>query len=235
MSILAHGATDTGGRAANEDALLVDLAHGLFVVADGMGGHAAGEVASNLAVTVVRDVMASPGASPDQLGEAVRQANDRILDAVERNAEYAGMGTTVTAAIVRGDRLVFVSVGDSRMYRWRGGVLTQMTADDSWLAHARATGAEISEDEALRHPMRHVLTEVVGVRPDLHPELQVDSIEPGDVLLLCSDGLHGVLEPAVIAGALGDVGDPAAAVEQLIGAALERGTTDNLTSIVIRL
>ena len=233
MGLFAHGVTHTGRRAANEDSLLVDLSHGLFVVADGMGGHAAGEVASQLAVTTIREVMARPDTHGDLLCDAVRQANDRILASASDSADYSGMGTTVTAAVIRDGHVAFVSVGDSRMYLWRHGDLTQLTHDDSWLAHARATGTEITDDEATRHPMRHVLTEVVGVRPHLSAELQVESLEAGDLLLLCSDGLHGVVTTDVIGATLQQAADASSAAERLVEEALERGATDNVTAIVV--
>ncbi|HTM04835.1 MAG TPA: protein phosphatase 2C domain-containing protein [Vicinamibacterales bacterium] len=234
MGLSAHGVTHTGRRAANEDSLLVDLSHGLFVVADGMGGHAAGEVASRLAVTTIGELMTRPDAHADRLCDAVRRANDRILASASDSADYSGMGTTVTAAVIRDGHVAFVSVGDSRLYLWRHGDLTQLTRDDSWLAHARATGTEITDDEATRHPMRHVLTEVVGVRPHLSAELQVESLEAGDLLLLCSDGLHGVVTTDVIGATLQQAADAASAAERLVQEALERGTTDNVTAIVVR-
>ena len=234
MGLSAHGVTHMGRRAANEDALLVDPAHGLFVVADGMGGHAAGEVASQLAVATIRELMARDDAHADLLSDAVRQANDRILASASDSVDYAGMGTTVTAAVIRDGHVAFVSVGDSRMYLWRRGGLTQLTRDDSWLAHARATGTAMTDDEATRHPMRHVLTEVVGVRPHLIAELQVQSLEVGDLLLLCSDGLHGAVATEVIGATLQQAGDASSAAERLVQEALERGTTDNVTAIVVR-
>jgi protein phosphatase len=233
MALAAHGVTNAGRRATNEDALLVDTSVGLFVVADGMGGHRAGEIASSLAIEIIRKVMAEEPPTGELLCDAVERANDQILASAARNPDHAGMGTTVTAVLVRGNHLEFVSVGDSRMYRWRGGSLTQLTHDDSWLAHARAAGNPITDEEAQRHPMRHVLTDVVGVRGEFSPALQVEPFEPGDVLLLCSDGVHGVVAPERLAAILRDDAQPAIAAERLVAEALGRGSTDNVSVIVV--
>jgi serine/threonine protein phosphatase PrpC len=234
MPFAAHGVTHAGRRATNEDSMLVDPALGLFVVADGMGGHRAGEIASGLAVETIRTVMTAEQPSGDLLCHAVECANDHILAAASHNPDHAGMGTTVTAVLIRNGELEFVSVGDSRMYRWRGDTLTQLTQDDSWLSHARASGTEISDEEAQRHPMRHVLTDVVGVRPELSPQLQNEPVLSGDTLVLCSDGLHGALAQEQLMTALRQHGEPAAAAQQLVQYALDNGTTDNVTVIVIR-
>jgi protein phosphatase len=172
--------------------------------------------------------------SGDLLCHAVECANDHILAAASHNPEHAGMGTTVTAVLIRDGELEFVSVGDSRMYRWRAGTLTQLTQDDSWLSHARANGTEISDEEAQRHPMRHVLTDVVGVRPELSPQLQAEPLQSGDALVLCSDGVHGALAPGQLVAALDENPDPSAAAQQLIQNAMDNGTTDNVTVIVVR-
>jgi PPM family protein phosphatase len=235
MSLAAHGVTHAGRRATNEDAMLVEPALGLFVVADGMGGHRSGEIASGLAVETIRSVMTGEQPSGDLLCHAVECANDHILAAATHNPEHAGMGTTVTALLVHNGELEFVSVGDSRMYRWRAGILTQLTRDDSWLSHARANGNDITDEEALRHPMRHVLTDVVGVRPELSPELQVEPLQEGDTLLLCSDGVHGVLASDRLVAALEAHGEPIAAAERLVQDALDNGTTDNVTVIVVKV
>ena len=190
----AHGVTDAGPRPTNEDACLVDAAGGLFVVADGMGGHNAGEVASALAVsTIASAIGASPVREASTLEDAVRRANGRILEAAAENADYAGMGTTVSAVLVEDGHAALVNVGDSRVYLLRDGRLEQLTRDDSWVRQLVDDGAPLSADDVQRHPMRHVLTEVVGVRPDLLPRVAVHEIKGGDVLLISSDGLHGVL------------------------------------------
>jgi protein phosphatase len=234
MPLVAHGVTHAGRRPSNEDAMLVDPALGLFVVADGMGGHRSGEIASGLAVETIRSVMTSEQASGDLLCHAVECANDHILAAATKNPEHAGMGTTVTAMLITEGELEFVSVGDSRMYRWRAGTLTQLTQDDSWLSHARANGNQITDEEALRHPMRHVLTDVVGVRQELSPQLQVEALQTGDTFLLCSDGVHGVLTAEQFGAAIESVGEPSALAEKLVQDALDGGTTDNVTVIVVK-
>jgi serine/threonine protein phosphatase PrpC len=234
MPYVAHGVTHAGRRASNEDALLVDASIGLFVVADGMGGHRAGEVASGLAVQTIRSVMAAEPPSGDLLCHAVECANDQILAAASSNPDHAGMGTTVTALLISASDLEFVSVGDSRMYRCREGLVTQLTEDDSWLSHARAHGSEITEDEARRHPMRHVLTDVVGVRSELSPELQVEPRRPGDTFVLCSDGLHGAIPVERLSAILDANPDPQASADRLVQEALEHGATDNITVIVVR-
>jgi protein phosphatase len=234
MAFVAHGVTHAGRRASNEDALLVDTSIGLFVVADGMGGHLAGEIASGLAVDTIRSVMTGEPPSGDLLCHAVECANDHILAAASSNPEHAGMGTTVTALLINDSALEFVSVGDSRMYRCRSGRVTQLTSDDSWLSHARANGSDISDEEAQRHPMRHVLTDVVGVRPELSPELQVESRLPGDMFVLCSDGLHGAVSPERLGAILVANPDPKTSADALVQEALEHGATDNITVIVVQ-
>jgi PPM family protein phosphatase len=234
MPFAAHGVTLAGRRATNEDSMLVDPALGLFVVADGMGGHRAGEIASGLAVDTIRTVMTAERPSGDLLCHAVECANDHILAAAAHNPDHAGMGTTVTAVLVQDGELEFVSVGDSRMYRWRSGTLTLLTQDDSWLSHARANGTDITDEEAQRHPMRHVLTDVVGVRPELSPQLQSEPLQSGDTLMLCSDGVHGALAQEQLVAALLEHKEPAAVAQKLIQDALDNGATDNVTVIVVR-
>ena len=234
MPLAAHGVTLAGRRALNEDAMLVDPALGLFVVADGMGGHRAGEIASGLAVDTIRSVMSAEQPSGDLLCHAVECANDHILAAATHNPDHAGMGTTVTALLICDGALEFVSVGDSRMYRWRAGTLTQLTQDDSWLSQVRANGTDISDEEAQRHPMRHVLTDVVGVRPELSPQLQNEPLQSGDTLVLCSDGVHGALAPEQLIATLRDQRDPATTAQKLVQEALDNGTTDNVTVIVVK-
>ena len=141
MGVTAHGVTHPGPRASNEDAFLIDMPGGVFVVADGMGGHNAGEVASGLAVESIRTFVADEDRpSADGLEEAVRVANRHILDTAARRPECSGMGTTVAVALVTPTGAILSSVGDSRIYRMRAGRLTQLTQDDSWIAKLQSEG-----------------------------------------------------------------------------------------------
>jgi protein phosphatase len=235
MLLAAHGATNRGRRPHNEDSHLVDLAAGLFLVADGMGGHNAGEVASELAVSLIREAITT---GPDDrrvcLESAITRANERIFEAAHECSDYSGMGTTVSAAWIVGNQAVYANVGDSRIYRLHDGVLTQLTTDDSWITQALATGVRMTATEIEVHPMRHVLTEVVGVRPDLGPAAYECELSAGDMLLMCSDGLHGAVPAERLAAGL-TIGDEVDAIaESLVSEALARGATDNVTAIVVR-
>jgi len=232
----AYGATDAGPRSTNEDACLVDAPAGLFVVADGMGGHNAGEVASAMAVKeIARIVAEARQRGADVLADAVRAANARILAEANERPECAGMGTTVTAILVDGNRASVVSVGDSRLYLLRAGRLEQLTRDDSWVRQLEDDGSPLSPEDLQRHPMRHVLTEVVGVRPDLEAAVTVEDLRTGDVLLLSSDGLHGVLPAEDLAAELRATASAGVLAEQLVRRAVAGGATDNVTALVVRV
>jgi protein phosphatase len=235
MFLAAHGVSHAGRRTSNEDALLVDLTRRLFVVADGMGGHNAGEVASELAILTIGEAMANGTDAVDRrLGAAVELANERIFEAARRSPDCAGMGTTVSAACILGERLLYANVGDSRIYRFHADRLTQLTKDDSWISHALATGLPLTPSDIEAHPMRHVLTEVVGVRTDMSVDVHECALEAGDVLLLCSDGLHGVMPDEALGAALSADQDVDAIAEELVESAMARGATDNVTALVVR-
>jgi protein phosphatase len=250
MQLSAYGATHPGRRASNEDALLIEPALGLFVVADGMGGHKAGEVASRIAVEAIREFIEQSGASADvtwpfgldselsldanRLRTAVRVANGRVLEASEQRSDYTGMGTTVVAVLAASDRLVFVGVGDSRVYLWTHGEVQQLTQDDSWVATVLAREPGMTESALAQHPMRHVLTSVVGARSDTEPHVDERPFAEGDVVLLCSDGLHGALTAGDIASALGSGRAITEIPQVLVDGALARGASDNVTAVVIR-
>ena len=235
MGVTAHGVTHPGPRASNEDAFLIDTSGGVFVVADGMGGHNAGEVASGLAVESIRTFVADEDRpSADGLEDAVRAANRHILDTAARRPECAGMGTTVAVALVTATGAILSSVGDSRIYRMRAGRLTQLTQDDSWIAKLQSEGVPLTQSEIERHPMRHVLTDVVGTRADLAPHAEEHTFDPGDMLLLCSDGLHGVLRQDLIEELLAADGSVSAVTEALVSTAVANGATDNVTAVVLR-
>jgi PPM family protein phosphatase len=246
----AHGTTHPGRRASNEDALLVDQALGLFVVADGMGGHKAGEVAARLAIDAIQEFIGQSrngaeltwphGLDPElsvdanRLRTAVRLANSRVLEASEARSEYTGMGTTVVAALAGENRLVFVGVGDSRVYLWQRGRLQQLTQDDSWVATVLAREPGMTDLALAQHPMRHVLTSVIGARADTEPDVEERAFERGDVVLLCSDGLHGAMDLTETTSLLGSHDGVADMSDALVRRALARGASDNVTAVVIR-
>jgi len=235
MSLAAFGETHQGRRSTNEDAWLVDLDLGLLVVADGMGGHNAGEVASAMAVTAIRDFLVASDSPRTRvlLEQAVRLANDRILTAAAKRADHAGMGTTVVAALVSDGHAYYTSVGDSRVYLWHGGQLTQLTRDDSWLAEALGDEDEQTQNIGT-HPMRHVLTKVVGLRPELQATAGECPLGEGDCLLLCSDGVHGAVPHDMLAEMLGSPRTVADIAERIVRSAIAKGATDNVTAIVAR-
>jgi protein phosphatase len=228
--------THQGRRSTNEDAWLVDLDLGLLVVADGMGGHNAGEVASALAVKVIRDVCESSEHPPTLalLTRAVQIANERILAAAAEQPEHSGMGTTVVAVVMLDDCAFYTSVGDSRVYLWRGGRLTQLTRDDSWLAETLDGAGEQPQDIGT-HPMRHVLTKVVGLRPELEATASECVLEPGDSLLLCSDGVHSVVSHEVLTTMMSSQRAVEDVAQNVVRSAIARGATDNVTAIVARV
>ena len=232
--LAAHGVTHTGRRQTNEDAMVVDAVRGLFVVADGMGGHNAGEIASALAVRSIEHfVSAGNDLDAGTLAACLRQANDAILAAADNQPEYEGMGTTVVAALVRGDQVLFGSVGDSRVYLSHDGRLRQLTQDDSWISRVLPADA-LGTADALEHPMRHVLTKVVGVRSDLDPSVADCRFEAGDTLMLCSDGLHGTVGDDAISQTLSRAIGVDAIARSLVDQALAGGATDNITVVVVR-
>ncbi|HEU4692863.1 MAG TPA: protein phosphatase 2C domain-containing protein [Vicinamibacterales bacterium] len=236
MSLAAYGATHQGRRSTNEDAWLVDLNLGLLVVADGMGGHNAGEVASALAVKVIREVCESSGVPLTQalLTSAVQLANERILAAAAEQPAHSGMGTTVVAVLFIDGSAFYTSVGDSRVYLWRSGRLTQLTRDDSWLAETLDGEGEHTHDIG-SHPMRHVLTKVVGLRPELEPRVSECPLGAGDSLLLCSDGVHGVVPHEVLATMMSSQRGVEDVAQSVVKSAIARGATDNVTAIVARV
>jgi PPM family protein phosphatase len=234
MSLAAHGVTHPGRRSSNEDAFLVDPRRGLFIVADGMGGHNAGEVAAGLAVKAIGEFLAD-GTPPsvNVMDEALRLANDQILAEAGEKPDYTGMGTTVAAVYISDRDAVYAHAGDSRVYLLHKGELTQLTRDDSWVA-AALNGAVDEARELEQHPMRHVLTKVVGLRPELQPSVAECPFLSGDVLLLCSDGLHGSVSDATLAQLLRSRSSVDQVAESVVREALAHGASDNVTAVVVR-
>src|SRR5262249_8821903 len=191
-------------RKGNEDSLFVNPEQNLFVVADGMGGHAAGEVASKVAVDSINEFVCLTGGDEEitwpfgldenisydgnRLKTAVRYANRKVLEAMKEKTEYEGMATTVAAVLVDAETANLAHVGDSRIYLFREGLLTQLTSDHSWVNEQLQSGI-ISADQARTHPLRNVVTRALGGKPDLQVDMQFQKMKAGDILLLCSDGL----------------------------------------------
>ena len=249
LTLSAFGLTDVGRkRKHNEDAYLVDAERGLFVVADGMGGHAAGEVASRITVESIQEFIATSddttesswpfgygnraSSSGNRLTAAVERANEKVMRAVANRPELKGMGTTVVATLVDPERATLVHVGDSRAYLFRDGELRRLTDDHSWVQEQVNAGI-LSEDEAKSHPLKNVVTRALGGSPHVSVDLIEVPLRAGDRFLLCSDGLTGMVGDEEILGYLVTETAPEAAVRKLVDLANERGGVDNITSIVV--
>jgi protein phosphatase len=222
--------TDIGCvRKDNEDSLLA--APPLFVVADGMGGHAAGEIASEIAVGTLSD-FGLAYADPEALQQAVLEANREVIRASREGRGRAGMGTTLTAALVEGERLVIAQVGDSRAYLLHGDGLQQITRDHSLMADMIEAG-QLTAEEARFHPNRSVITRALGSDPHLSVDLYEINVETGDRLLLCSDGLSGMVTDDEIRLILGRSVEPQKCANMLVNQAIAAGGHDNVTVIVV--
>ncbi len=231
----AFGLSDPGCvRRNNEDTYLLLPQTGLYIVADGMGGAQAGEQASKLAVETVAEFIEKSGqVDADTLAQAFQAANHRVMNAAASDASLEGMGTTLVAALECGPDLVIDSVGDSRAYSYEAGELTGITEDQTWV---HEVGRRLGMDEfSLRtHPMRHVLTMAIGVSPELKVHSYVLKPQPGTLILLSSDGLHGVLNSGDIADALSGNGSLESKCQRLIEAAKQAGGPDNITVVLLR-
>jgi protein phosphatase len=208
----------------------------LLLVADGMGGYAAGEVASRVALETVSIEYYgdSWGDLEDALDRALQLANEAVREEATRNVERAGMGTTIAAAVICRGELAAANVGDSRVYVSRGGLLRQVTHDHSWVAELMAAG-KLTAEEAKRHPMRNVVTRSLGGRADVEVETYPrDQLRPGDVVLVCSDGLWGMIPADQIQEIVEPLSAQAAA-DALVAAANDAGGHDNISAIVCRV
>ena len=207
----------------------------LLVVADGMGGHAGGDVASSVAIAALAPLDGEshgPDDALDELERALEAARDEIVARTEAEPDLAGMGTTVTAILRAGNKHAMVHLGDSRGYLLRDGALTQVTTDHTFVQHLVNTG-KITPEEAEHHPQRSVVMRVLGdFDPDVAPDLSVREARPGDRWLLCSDGLSGFVSGDTIAETLRDVSDVDACADRLVQLALRAGGGDNVTVIV---
>jgi serine/threonine protein phosphatase PrpC len=244
MPVEVFSVTDTGrSRSNNEDSVTIDAAVGLLVLADGMGGYLAGEVASSMATSLIGDGLGrwlreAPGdASGDEVRRAmescVDQANRAIFDASRANPRYAGMGTTLVVAVLRAGRLWLGHVGDSRAYRLRDGRLTQVTRDHSLLQEQIDAGL-ITPQQATFSANRNLVTRALGVEPDVPLETSEHDVLSGDMLLLCSDGLTDMLDDATIANVLSRHDTLAGAGQALVAEANAAGGKDNIAVALAR-
>jgi len=234
--------TDTGRvRKGNEDTLHADANkhRGIFIVADGMGGHAAGEIASEMAVQVVSRDLAELNdleveGAPEQVGEALRSANRAVFERTRRELEKTGMGTTVSALLLSDTHYIIGHVGDSRIYLVRDGEMKQLTRDHS-LVQEQVDAGLLTPEQARRHPQSNVITRCVGMADEIEPDVLEGEARMGDCFLLASDGLTGMVEDRRIQQLLSSRAAPARIVDALIYEANNNGGNDNITAIVVRV
>jgi protein phosphatase len=249
--IEAFGRTDVGRRRkVNEDSFLVAPDSNLYAVCDGMGGHNAGEVASRMAIEALGSFVersavekeitwpwgldANLSFDANRLKTAVRLANSEVFQSADEREELQGMGTTVVSALVSGAVMTLCSAGDSRCYLVRNGALKQLTQDDSWVSAALGEGI-LNSDDVERHPLRNVITKAIGARDSIDVDAQEHRLQQGDLVLLCSDGLHGMVGDADIARLLlQDSGSLEETSARLVDAANEAGGRDNVTVVLLR-
>lgn len=251
MLVTAFGLTDVGRkRRHNEDAYLIDEERGLFVVADGMGGHAAGEVASRITVESIQEFIAATEEEQEsswpfgfnsrvslegnRLTTAVEKANEKVMRAVQNRPELKGMGTTVVASLFDGDRATLVHVGDSRAYLFRDGELRRLTDDHSWVQEQVNAGI-LSEDEAKSHPLKNVVTRALGGAAHVSVDLIEVPVRTGDRYLLCSDGLTGMVPDEELFEQFRSGTTLESIVRSLVDLANVRGGVDNITAILVEV
>jgi protein phosphatase len=245
MTIEIHAAVDPGrARSNNEDSVATDDSVALAVLADGMGGYNAGEVASSMATSFISSEMgrwlreASSQASDAEVRRAmdicVDNANRAIFNAANANPQYAGMGTTLVVAVFREGQLRVGHVGDSRAYRWRGGQLAQITRDHSLLQEQIDAGL-ITPEQAAFSANKNLVTRAVGVEDTVLLETHLHEVHPGDIYLMCSDGLSDMLDDAMMSRLLQMNDSLPAAGQALIDAANDAGGKDNIALILVRV
>ncbi len=233
-------ASDAGRRrASNEDSFGARPDLGLFIVADGMGGHAGGEVASRIAVQEIAAAIATtahepggPASAATRLRTGFERANQRIADKAAASAELRGMATTAVAVLMTGEAVILAHVGDSRLYLLRNGQLDRLTVDHSWVEEQVRAGT-LTVAAAREHPWRNLVTRAIGGPPGLVVDVGELALEPRDRLLLCTDGLFSVVPDTRIAEILGRSSDLSRVCHDLVGAANAGGGPDNVTVVVV--
>lgn len=241
LRLLYSARTDVGMiRSGNEDNYAVNANgdHGLFVVADGMGGHAAGEVASEMAVqTIERELAPMKGlddGSPNRVSDALKLANRNIHDRTITEVDKQGMGTTASVLLVSGTRYMIGQVGDSRVYLLRDGALHQLTKDHSYVQEQVDAGF-LTPEQARYHPYSNVITRCVGASPEVEPDIYQGEVKVGDIFLVASDGLTGMVDDRRLHTLLMSRTAPERKVHALIAEANGRGGLDNITAIVVQV
>jgi serine/threonine protein phosphatase PrpC len=240
LRIVGAGRTDVGVvRAGNEDNYLMIPDEGAYIVADGMGGHAAGEVASEMAVRIVARELVGVSKSPhdaanDRMRGALRTANDQIFQRTVEEQDKRGMGTTVTAMLVNGPKYLIGQVGDSRAYILRDGSFEQLTKDHSYVQEQVDAGY-LTPDQARVHPYSNVITRCVGANEDVWPDVYAGTLHEDDLYLLASDGLTGMLEDHEVEEILKRDTDLEQKLEDLIADGNARGGLDNITAVLVRV
>jgi len=229
----------------NEDYIWVNEAMGLYIVADGMGGQEAGEVASEMAATTIADYISRDlGALTDPpsaetiaqiMSSAIEVANEAVSKAAQAAEQRRKMGATIVVALLHNAKAYISHAGDARAYLVRGGTIMQLTRDDSWSAELEAEGV-ITRDQAENHPFGHIVTKAIGQGSDLAPSFAEFNLTPGDWLLLCSDGLWNMLSDEEILTIIKTAdGQPEQAVEALVAAANEAGGKDNISVVALKM
>jgi protein phosphatase len=225
-------------RTSNEDSFVVNGRNKLFLVADGMGGHAAGEVASHIASSTLQELLttgSSQGDAAEALRFAAQAANARIYETQHQNPEYLGMGSTLTALMLRGGKYYIAHVGDSRAYLLRDATLDQLTRDHSVVWHLFESGVLRKEDLS-KHPQKNLIIRSIGPHPQVDIDIEAGEARERDVFLLCSDGLTDMLTDEAIHKILSDASKaPQELAETLVSAANDGGGPDNITVVVVRL
>ncbi len=251
MTIESRSVSDVGlKRPINEDSYCSNDDEGLYVVADGMGGHAHGEVASRIAVETIENFIQLTSGDQEitwpygidegltlnsnRLKTSIRFANHKLLEHTQQEADCEGMATTVVAVLVDGRVADIAHVGDSRVYLVRGGELRCITSDHSWVNEQVMSGV-IDSDQARTHPLRNVVTRALGGKPDLEVDVQTLELETDDRILLCSDGLTTMLDDGEILNIALDAGGSVEQADRLVEAANRNGGEDNTTIILLRV
>lgn len=244
LKLVIHGVTDVGmNREHNEDAIGWDTNIGLVLLADGMGGHNAGEVASELAVTTIREALqdvlipelveANVINFADAVREAVVYANEEIHQQAHERQECAGMGTTLVLTLFHGDKVTYAHVGDSRIYRYHQGEISQVTSDHS-LVQEMVDNGYLSEEEALISTNRNLITRALGIAPEVEVDVETATVDKDDIYLMCSDGLSDLIDENDMQAILTqNRTELAKAAQAMVDLANARGGSDNISVILV--